>query len=77
MNKQQKEFDRSVCFMFYNDFHEQIMDVKRDFGIETAFEVYEAIVNYGLYGIEIEKGKLRTLIGNSTFSKTPPKNHSN
>lgn len=67
--KQEKEFDRSICFTFYKDFHEQIMDVKRDFGIEQAFEVYEAIANYGLYGTEIEKGKLRTLTGNLTFSK--------
>ena len=74
MNKEQnvtnkKEFDRSHCFTFYKDFHEQIMDVKRDFGLEQAFEVYEAIVNYGLYGIEISKGKLRTLVGNATISK--------
>lgn len=71
MNKEQnkKEFDRSICFTFYKDFHEQIMDVKRDFGIEQAFEVYEAIVNYGLYGKEIEKGRLRTLVGNTTISK--------
>lgn len=67
--KQEKEFDRSICFTFYNDFHEQIMDVKRDFGIEEAFQVYEAIVNYGLYGIEIEKGKVRTLVSNTTISK--------
>lgn len=67
--KQEKEFDRSICFTFYNDFHEQIMDVKRDFGVEQAFEVYEAIANYGLYGIEIEKGLLRTLVGNTTIAK--------
>lgn len=67
--KQEKEFDRSICFTFYNEFHEQIMDVKRDFGLEQAFEVYEAIVNYGLYGIEIQKGRLRTLVGNSTIAK--------
>lgn len=67
--KQEKEFDRSICFTFYNDFHEQIMDVKRDFGLEEAFKVYEAIVNYGLYGIEIEKGRIRTLVSNTTISK--------
>lgn len=74
MNKEQnekskKEFDRSICFTFYNDFHEQIMDVKRDFGLEQAFEVYEAIVNCGLYGTEIGKGRLRTLVSNTTISK--------
>ena len=67
--KQEKEFDRSHCFTFYKDFHEQIMDVKRDFGLEQAFEVYEAIANYGLYGTEIKKGKLRTLVGNATITK--------
>lgn len=67
--KQEKEFDRSICFTFYRDFHEQIMDVKRDFGIEQAFEVYKAIVNHGLYGIEPEKGKIRTLTGNTVFDK--------
>lgn len=67
--KTQKEFDRSVCFTFYRSFHEQIMDVKRDFGLEAAFQVYEAIANYGLYGTEIEKGKLRTLVGNTTFEQ--------
>ena len=69
MNKTQKEFDRSVCFTFYRSFHEQIMDVKRDFGLEAAFQVYEAIANYGLYGTEIEKGKLKTLVGNTTFEQ--------
>lgn len=78
MNKEQrtntttqtkKEFDRSVCFTFYKSFHEQIMDVKRDFGLEAAFEVYEAIVNYGLYEIEIEKGRVRTLVGNTTIEQ--------
>lgn len=67
--KQEKEFDRSICFTFYNCFHEQIMDVKRDFGLEQAFEVYEAIVNCGLYGTEIAKGKLRTLVGNATLER--------
>ena len=67
--KQEKEFDRSICFTFYKDFHEQIMDVKRDFGLEEAFEVYEAIANYGLFGTEIEKGRIRTLVSNSTISK--------
>ena len=65
----EKEFDRSLCFTFYNSFHEQILDVKRDFGIEAAFEVYEAIVNYGLYSTEIPKGKVRTLVGNTTLEQ--------
>lgn len=77
MNKEQrtsttqtkKEFDRSVCFTFYKSFHEQIMDVKRDFGLEAAFEVYEAIVNYGLYETELEKGRVRTLVGNTTIEQ--------
>ena len=66
---QQKEFDRSLCFTFYKSYHEQIMDVKRDFGLEAAFQVYEAIVNYGLYETEIKKGKLRTLVGNTTIEQ--------
>ena len=78
MNKEQrtsatmqtkKEFDRSMCFTFYKSFHEQIMDVKRDFGLEAAFDVYEAIVNYGLYETEIEKGRVRTLVGNTTIEQ--------
>lgn len=67
MNKE--EFDRSVCFTFFNDYHEQIMRVEKAYGVETAFDVYKAIVNYGLYEKEIDDEKLQILVGASTLTK--------
>lgn len=69
MNKEQKEFDRSMCFTFFKTYHEQIMDVKEEFGLEEAFKVYEAIVNYGLYQTEITERRLRILMGNATIEQ--------
>lgn len=63
MNKE--EFDRSVCFTLFNDYHEQIMRVKEAYGPEKAFEVYEAIANYGLYEEEIKDPWLMLLVGAS------------
>lgn len=65
---QHEEFDRSRCFTFFKDYHEQIMLVKTEYGIDKAFEVYEAIVNYGLYGTEITDSKLKMMMGTSTIT---------
>lgn len=64
----QEEFDRSRCFTFFKDFHEQIMLVKEEYGLEEAFRVYEAIVDYGLYEIEPEDRKLKIMMGKSTVT---------
>ena len=37
--KPREEFDRSICFTFFKSFHDQIMDIKAEFGTEAAFEV--------------------------------------
>ena len=63
MNKE--EFDRSVCFTFFNDYHEQIMRVNDAYGSEKAFAVYNAIVNYGLYETEITDPEIMLLVGAS------------
>ena len=68
MSKNNEEFDRSRCFTFFKDYHEQIMLVKEQYGLEKAFEVYEAIVNYGLYEKEITDPKIKLLTGATTFA---------
>lgn len=63
MNKE--EFDRSVCFTFFNDYHEQIMRVREAYGPVKAFDVYEAIANYGLYETKISDPEIILLVGAS------------
>ena len=49
MGQQEKEFDRSVCFSFFEDYCQHVENVEKEFGIETAYKVIMAIVKYGLY----------------------------
>lgn len=67
MVKQEKEFDRSICFTYFGNYHRQIELVREQCGLETAYEVYKAIVKYGLFKKEITDPKIRMLVGESTL----------
>lgn len=67
MEEKRKEFDRSVCYQHFEEFHEQIMRVKDMYGTEKAFSVYQAIAEYGLYQTEITDKELLILVGESVI----------
>lgn len=67
MAKQEKEFDRSICFTYFGNYDRQIELVKEQCGLETAYEVYRAIVDYGLFKKEITDPKIRMLVGEATL----------
>lgn len=51
MNKNvTKEFDRSVCFTFFEDFRKTAIELQKDFGKEIVADYYNAIADYALYG---------------------------
>jgi len=39
-------------FVFYKEYHDAIQSIKEGFGEKVALQFYEAIINYGLNGIE-------------------------
>lgn len=69
MGQQEKEFDRSVCFSFFEDYCQHVENVEKEFGIETAYKVIMAIVKYGLYEEEPEDSKMKILV-NKTILKS-------
>ena len=55
-----KEFKRSVCFTFFEDYRLTAKEIEKDFGKEAAADYYNAIIDYALYDVEPElKGALK------------------
>lgn len=46
-----KEFDRSICFTFFEDFRKTASKLERDLGKEIVADYYNAIADYSLYGV--------------------------
>lgn len=67
MGQQEKEFDRSICFTYFGNYYRQIELVKEQCGLEIAYKVYKAIVEYGLFKKEITDPKIRMLVGEATL----------
>ena len=57
-----KEFDRSVCFQFYESYLEQAELVKEQLGAEMCAEYFIALVRYGLYQEESDNPMIKMLI---------------
>lgn len=58
MNK--KEFNRNICFTFFEDYRKTAKEIEEDFGKEAVADFYNAIIDYALYEIEPElKGVLK------------------
>ena len=60
MNKEQKtsaemqtqeEFDRSICMSFFGNYRTSVKRIENRYGIDMAYKVQSAIIDYGLYGI--------------------------
>ena len=49
-----KEFDRSICFTFFNSYKKTAEVIEEQFGAKAALDYYNAIIDYALYGIEPE-----------------------
>ena len=45
-----EEFDRSICMSFFNDHRKLVHRIERLHGIEMAYKVQNAIIDYGLDG---------------------------
>lgn len=55
-----KEFDRSICFMFFEDYRKTAKEIEEDFGKEAVADYYNAIIDYALYENEPElKGAVK------------------
>lgn len=59
---QKEEFDRSVCMSFFNDHRELVKRIERLHGIEMAYKVQNAIIDYGLDGIKPTEEELLQFI---------------
>ena len=57
-----KEFDRSVCFMFFESYLEQGKLVKQLYNSEVAYKYLEGIIEYGLYQKESEDPLIKMLV---------------
>ena len=57
-----KEFDRSVCFQFYESYLEQAELVKDQLGAEMCAKYFIALARYGLYQEETDDLMVRMLI---------------
>ena len=57
-----KEFDRSVCFQFYESYLEQAELVKEQLGPELCAEYFIALAKYGLYQEESDNPIIKMLV---------------
>lgn len=48
----QEEFDRSICMSFFNDHRALVQRIERLHGVEMAYKVQNAIIDYGLDGVK-------------------------
>ena len=62
MTQSQEEFDRSICMSFFNDHRQLVKRIERLHGIEMAYKVQSAIIDYGLDGIIPEEEELLQFI---------------
>lgn len=67
MNNNVKEFDRSVCFTYFGNYFRQVKNVEKLIGMEMAYKVQNAIVEYGLWGKEIDDPQVKMLVGEPTL----------
>lgn len=59
-NGSKKEFDRSMCFTFFEDYFLTAKEIEADLGCKEALEYYNAIISYALYGDNPElKGAIK------------------
>lgn len=63
----EKVFDRSVCFTYFGNYYKQVTEIEKQFGIETAYQVERAIVEYGLFQQEITDPKIKIFVGLPTL----------
>lgn len=52
VTKQTEEFDRSICMSFFNDHRALVKRIERLHGIEMAYKIQSALIDYGLDGIK-------------------------
>ena len=53
--KNEKNFDRSIAFTFYAEWHEMAKEIEEDYGKEVVADFYNAIIEYALFEVEPEK----------------------
>lgn len=58
-----KQFDRSKCFTFFNTYRTQGKRIRERYGDKMAADFYEAIIDYGLDQKPITDDELMLLIG--------------
>lgn len=58
-----KQFDRSKCFTFFNTYRTQGKRIREKYGDKMAADYYEAIIDYGLDQKPITDDELMLLIG--------------
>ena len=63
----EKEFDRSVCFTYFGNYYKQVTEIEKQFGMETAYKVERAIIEYGLFKKEIDDPTIRIFVGAPTL----------
>jgi len=60
MKKKEKEFERNVCFTFFEDYRLTAKELEEDFDKDIVADYYNAIIDYALYGVEPEpKGAIK------------------
>jgi len=60
--KTTQDFDRSVCFTFFNSYLEQAKQVQEIYGSQTAYEYFVALSEYGLYQKDADNPIIKMLI---------------
>lgn len=62
-----EEFDRSICMMFFGNYRSNVKRIERRFGVELAYKVQSAIIDYGLFGIMPEDEDIIILVNDAVF----------
>lgn len=75
MNKEQRtsvvtqteEFDRSICMSFFGNYRTSVKRIEKRFGVDTAYKVQSAIIDYGLYGVRPTDEDILILVSETVF----------
>ena len=64
---QTEEFDRSICMSFFGNYRTSVKRIEKKYGVDMAYKVQSAIIDYGLYGIKPTDEDILIFVSETVF----------
>lgn len=64
---QKEEFDRSICMSFFGNYRTSVKRIEKKYGVDMAYKVQSAIIDYGLYGIKPTDEDILIFVSETVF----------